>query len=166
MKKRKINRKRKKYTKNDVRTLAILSLIEGAVLQAKMSADPLTFNRVEYARQHCQIATNNWYIHGSEAATIKRVLAALAAIGKKLDSLWWLKANAKMNVPGMIYISMQLLDDLEASVKQAKRRRMLQNILDALTVLVDHIDPEGAMILTQDRAKEVVDLIYEVVGEK
>lgn len=166
MKKRKVNRRRKKYSRSDVRILTLLSLIEGAVLQAKLCADPLTFNRVQYVQQHCQIATNSWHVLGSEAATIKKVMVVLTAVGEKLDVIWWLKANPKMNVPGMIYVSMQLLDDLMLTVKQPRRLRKLQNIFDALTLLIDYIDPEGAMTLTQDRAKEVVEAVYSGLEEE
>jgi len=147
MNKRKVSRKRKKYSRSDVRTLTILSLIEGAVIQAKTSADPLTFNRVEYVQNHCQTATNSWYIKGTEVDTIKKVVLNLDAIGEKLNGIWWLKANPKMNTPGMIYISMQLLDDLMLIIKQPKKLRKLQNIFDALTILIDYIDPEGVPII-------------------
>lgn len=165
MNKRKVKRK-KKYSRSDVRTLTLLAIIEGAVLQAKMSADPLIYNRVEYAQKHCQIAVNSWYVKGSELETIKKVKVHLDAIEVNLNGIWWLKAKPEMNTPGMIYIGMQLLDDLMLIVKQPKRNIKLQNIHDALTVLIDQIDPEGEMHLTQDRAKEVVDAVYNVIGEK
>ena len=165
MKKRKISRKRKKFSRKDVRVLTILSIIEGAVIQAGQSANPLLFNRVSYAQQHCKIATNSWVIVGQEGPTINQVQKKLRATGEKLNEVWWLKVKPEMNTPGMLYISMQLLDDLMRQVKLLKKSKKLENIFDALEILLEELDPEGEMKLTQDRAKEVVDIIYSVVGE-
>jgi len=150
----------------DIRVLTLLSLIEGAVLQASVNADPMMFNKIQYVKQHCQTATNTWKVMGEEVDTIREVLIRLKSIQEEFEKIWWLKANPEMNVPGMIYISMQLLDDLMSLVKQPVKSRALQNIFDGLTLLVDKLDPEGAMTLTQERATEVTTAIYSVVGER
>jgi tryptophan 2,3-dioxygenase len=71
-----------------------------------------------------------------------------------------------MTLPGMLYVSLQLVDDLLSIITHEKRRLWLQDIIDGLTILIDKIDPEGVMFLTQERASEIVNVIYTAVGEK
>jgi len=155
-----------KPSRSAVRVLTILSLIEGAVIQAGRQADPLNFNRVQYVQQCCQTAVNGWVVVGDESPAVKAVMVQLKKISAGLDGLWWLKGKPDMTLPGMLYVSLQLVDDLLSIITHEKRRLWLQDIIDGLTILIDKIDPEGVMFLTQERASEIVNVIYTAVGEK
>ena len=149
-----------------VRVLTILAYIEGAISIVETEhTSPLLKARVEYTRLACSVASKNWKIIGDTPELIAELQSNFVGITKELDKIWWLKINTNMNYPGMCYIAMQLLDDLMELVTDPRRSLWLQNIYDALSILIDHVDPEGEMILTQDRAQEVTKAIYSVAGE-
>jgi len=150
-----------------VRVLTILAYIEGAVSIVETEhTSPLLKNRVAYARLACTVASREWEVIGDTPELVEELRVNLVKITGELNKIWWLTINTNMNYPGMCYIAMQLLDDLMALITDPRRSLWLQNIYDALTILIDHVDPEGEMILTQDRAQEVTKAIYSVAGEK
>lgn len=157
----------RKPSKSAVRVLTILAYIEGAVSIVETEhTNPLLKNRVEYTRMACSVASHEWEVIGDSPELIEALRVNLVKITGELNKIWWLTINTNMNYPGMCYIAMQLLDDLMALITDPRRSLWLQNIYDALTILIDHVDPEGEMILTQDRAQEVTKAIYSVAGEK
>lgn len=157
----------RKPSRAAVRVLTILAYIEGAISIVETEhTNPLLKNRVEYTRLTCSVASAEWQVVGDNSELSEALGKTLMKITEELDKIWWLKINTNMNYPGMCYIAMQLLDDLMQLVTDQQRSLWLQNIFDALTILIDYVDPEGEMILTQDRAQEVTKAIYKIAGEK
>jgi len=151
---------------SEVRVLTLLSLIEGAIIVAGKTASPVTCNRILSTQRHCKAAVDGWPLVGDERKTALAVVENLKQIADGLNNIWWLKAKPDMNIPGMLYISLQLLDDLMLLITNHNKRIWLGNIYGALATLLDKIDPEGKMFLTQERASEVVRAIYKIVGEQ
>lgn len=149
-----------------VRVFTILTYIEGAVTIATRKADPLSKPAAEYVLEKCKIAKNSWKGAGDWDNVLTTSVLHMYDIYGKLKQIWWLEPSPEMNYPGMCYISMQLVDDLMTLINNPQRKGWLQDIFEGLTVLIDRMDPQGEMFLTQDRAQEVVNAIYSVVGER
>lgn len=152
-------------SRSTIRVLTVLSFITGAVeIASNQCADPLSFNRVQYVKKHCEIAVNRWAAIGDPEDAVLKFVPVFNRINENLNNIEWLKIKEEMNYPGMCYVAMQLLDDLMLLITDKSRSILLQNIYDSLTGLLLFIDPEGEMYLTQDRAQEIVTAIYDVVG--
>lgn len=155
-----------KASRSGVRVLTILAFIEGAITVVKdKHADPLVMGTVSHTKNMCMEAMNNWPIMGDNEAVTAKCYLKIQEIKEGLDKIWWLKVKPEMNYPGMCYLAIQLLDDLMRFIKDNKKLLLLQDIYDGLETLTDHVDPDGKMYLTQDRAQEIVSVIYGVVGE-
>lgn len=156
----------RKASRATLRVLSILAFIEGCVTTvATNHTEPLIQKRVHYARQACTQLTNKWPTIGDPEDIIIQTRKNFAAIATNLNNIWWLKIKEDMNYPGLCYVAQQLLDDLMRLIRDKEKLEMLQEAYDGLTVLLDFVDPEGVMFLTQDRAQEIVNAVYSVVGE-
>lgn len=155
----------RKPSKAAVRVLTILAYIEGTItLVESEHGDPIIDSRITYTRQQCSIATDAWEVIGDRKELGHALAKVMLGVNDKLKQIWWLDAKPNMNYPGLCYISMHLLDDLMPLIKSQGKTLMLQNIYDALTLLIDYVDPEGEMFLTQERADTITNCIYDVVG--
>lgn len=147
--------------------MVILAAIEGAVtMVGRHHADPLIANKVEAARLACSHATRNWPIFQDGMVLREEASKQLMEIHGKMDAIWWLRAKPTMNYPGMCYLAIEMAIDLMQLIANPQRQGWLEDIVDKIKVLVDYVDPDGEMLLTQDRALEIKRAIYSVVGEE